>query len=497
MIIDTHCHPDLKPFSFSFAASGAEQYTNSLNPGHQRSIWHRNSLLPEEGLLEKWAGINWFSQSDLGNLFEGGYNVILHSLYPIEKGFMSGGLVADLGVKAITALSDKFLNHLQNKNYTDYWPMLVKEYEYVKQLASTPGNEKTVDVDGVPTAYYIAKSWADIETVQNMGGGVKRISSVLTIEGAHVFGSGMDRNEADWAKISPRVAELKAWEYPVFIIGIGHHFYNGLCGHGVTLADEAIPKLTKIAAEQRYGTGPEFGITPAGKELINALLDDTNGRRILIDIKHFNPRSKLEYYEILDSDKWKDINPPVVVTHGAVIADDIFGENGFYKGDINFTNADILRIAKSGNATDENGHVPGFFGIQLDERRIASKDAIRAAKVREDKAETIEEKREVWAGLVWLQIWHIAKILDRNDLPAYDIQALGSDFDGMINSTRTFPTAASIQYLREPLIAYGKKMMVTQKALLANKYNKDVSVEEIVDKFLGGNAERFLRAYFK
>lgn len=499
MIIDTHCHPDLKPFSESYGTDPARWGKNSINLADKYSIWYTNRISGfDRDIIEARAGLNWFTQSDMGNLFTGGVDVVFYSLYPLEKGFMTGNGLLDLGVQAVTGFNGRFLRHLQS-NVNDYWNQLNMQYEYLKEAASTAANSNIVSVNGRQCAYHLTKNYAEVEANYNNQATVKRLSAVLTIEGAHVFGTGIDYNsEPDWQRLQQRVAQLKAWEHPVFIVGIGHHFFNQLCGHEVTLgAERMVPMPIRNAQLWRTDTN----ITQTGERLITELLDDTNGRRVYIDIKHFNTQSKTRFYEILNAN-WGTANLPIVVTHGAVRGDRLLSNNPFFNQNINFTDADIIKIAQSGYAIDENGkRVPGFFGIQLDERRVASQGALQQAlsvarTIHGHDAAAAQARAEVWAELIWRQIWHIAKTLDAVGLPAYDIQTMGSDYDGIINSIQTFPTAARIPLLRRALIARAQWTLDRQHTLITDAQNQGYTATQIIDKFLGGNAKRFLKAYY-
>src|SRR6185436_2394259 len=102
---------------------------------------------------------------------------------------------------------------------------------------------------------------------------------------------------------------IKAWPFTPFFVTFSHHFYNQLCGHAKSLTG-----IVGGATDQSQGLST--GFTPLGKKVLKELLNNQNGRRIYIDIKHMSALGRKEYFQILDSDyQGQDI--PIVVSHGA------------------------------------------------------------------------------------------------------------------------------------------------------------------------------------
>jgi hypothetical protein len=67
-----------------------------------------------------------------------------------------------------------------------------------------------------------------------------------------------------------------------WFVTFSHHFYNELCGHARSLRS-IIGKIT----DQEDRINSDF--TPLGLEVLDILLDKSDGRRILIDIKTHEP----------------------------------------------------------------------------------------------------------------------------------------------------------------------------------------------------------------
>lgn len=86
-----------------------------------------------------------------------------------------------------------------------------------------------------------------------------------------------------------------------------HHFYNDLCGHARSLRS-IIGKLT----DQETGVNSDF--TPLGLEVLDILLDKSNGRRILIDIKHMSPLGRKRFLDLRKSKYNSEF--PIIISHG-------------------------------------------------------------------------------------------------------------------------------------------------------------------------------------
>jgi hypothetical protein len=183
---------------------------------------------------------------------------------------------------------------------------------------------------------------------------------------------------------------------------------------------------------------------------------------------------------LLDSD-YASENIPIVVSHGAVNGyKNAHGSTTFpgspdlfYKRDINFYDDELLRIARSN----------GLFGIQIDERRIASNVMLWSLSGKFRNKELLFH----FSKLVWNQIEHVAKVLDNSGFPAWDTVCLGSDYDGIVNPIPGYWTQEDIQHLDDNLLIHAnnflKKYPLSQKA----------EPEEVIFKFKCGNALQFLK----
>ncbi len=494
--VDIHCHPAIKAYARSFRK---EPGVHSADPKSPSSIWYRDPPSTFDKVKNYIASLTNFIQSDATSLIKGRVSVVCLSFYPQEKGFFVNKVGTGLISDALTTLASEFgrerIDHLQSM--TSYWEDLKIEMKFLKQQEN-----KEIIIDGKSVSYTIADSYAAIEMAERNGElGETKILFVPTIEGAHVFDQVMDCNvpsntfpdgisSEKLAITLQRVRELRAGEdgliRPAFIT-FAHHFWNGLCGQVRTMSG-----FVKCIIDQENGLGE--GFKNAGLEVARALLRrefDDNGRllpSIMIDIKHMSRRSREDYFNLLAAE-FSDRSIPVIVSHGGVTGLSrpggskvtLAAQEGLYMEDeVNFFDDEIIKIEETG----------GIFGIQLDERRIGSKQALRKAKGNISRRDILY----AWSKLVWNQVRHIAELLDQHNRFAWGIQCLGTDFDGIIDPINGYWTSDHLDdlddYLLKHVFDYLKE--IKGPCPLQQESNRRVSAEEVVDRVMTSNALNLL-----
>ncbi|HTJ49653.1 MAG TPA: membrane dipeptidase, partial [Cyclobacteriaceae bacterium] len=478
--IDFHCHPSMKPYGKSFNNNpiGA----NNANAHQDTSIWHYDAPNLFDRAIQGIAGICKFSQADFSTLAFGEVRIVCASLYPLERGFFNNRL----GTEAISDLVDNFITGVGRarvnavQNVTNYFEDLQREYNFYTAL-----HDQYVETVSGKFKYVIVRNYSEIQ--KYLSEGVDKgdtIFVIITIEGLHVLNSDIDA-QPDAASFLNNLAQVKAWPFPPFFVTFSHHFYNKLCGHAKSLTD-----IVGWATDQSDGINT--GFTPLGKQVVRELLSDRNGRRIYVDIKHMSARGRQEYFQLLETDyPGQDI--PIIISHGAangyqsmtnlsVHAQASLTGNKLLHDDINFYDDEIIRVAKS----------KGIMGLQLDERRVASKETVRQVK----HSVSMGKIRHYRAELLWNQVQHIAELLDRNNLPAWDCIALGTDFEGIINPLNGYLTAETIVQLEQYLERYAYNYMNGPGKNLQYGNNNAIKADEIMNKIFNSNGMNFINRYF-
>lgn len=477
--IDLHCHPALKPFGKSLP-----NRSNSRNPEDSNSVWHAQGPSRLAKMVNRFFGLTKFRQSDFQSVCKGKAQVICAALYPMEKSFLvskfgTGRIIDKLSQLAV-GVSRKRINEVQGT--TDYFTELEAEYDFYRQL-----DGKIIDIDDQPMRYRLVKSFSDIAQNQLEAelDQIPTVSVVLSIEGGHAFNTGIDpkKDMANPTQVMDRVIQVKNWEHAPFFLTFAHHFYNELCGHAASLNG-------LVAAFTSQKRGQDTGMTELGKQVIHTLLDEKKGRRIFLDIKHMSIKARQEYFRML-REEYAGQDIPIVVSHGAVNgkADPVtqtpafeFAIDRFLESDINFYDSELVKIAKSG----------GIFGIQMDERRVASKKELKRAGGAFDRNKRLYRRSRMY----WNQIQHIASVLDFHGLDAWSIQSIGSDFDGIIDPINGFWTHADLPLLASYLTQHATEYLAGEGRKLRQTRNRSVSAAEIIERVSNGNATRFMKTYY-
>ena len=471
--VDLHCHPSLKPYGKSFNGTPGQ---NSPDREDEKSLWFYDSPNFFEAAIQMFTGICKFRQSDLTSLAHGNVRIVCASLYPIERGFFNNkigsGPPSDIAAAFVTSAGLKRVNYIQS--IKNYFEDLEREYNYYRQCEGKPCN-----TDSGIFSYALAKDYSTIETA--LLGGNNTIVIVMTIEGMHVLHEDIDK--PDEAIALQNVQKIKNWPHVPFFVTFAHHFNNHFCGHAKSLFG-IVGKNT----DQSKGLGDPFNDT--GRKVIRALLDNKNGRRIYIDIKHMSAKARHEYIDmVLNDPVLKSEKIPIIISHGAATGRrsmnddtiDIKPTGEFMLNeDINFYDDEIVAMAKS----------KGIMGLQLDERRIANEKTLKAVK----HSPWLGKIRHYRAKLLWNQVQHIAELLDKNGLNAWDSLAIGSDFDGILDPLNGYLTQETMVFLEQYFERYAFNYMSDRGKKLKPK--NQIPADEIVQRIFYDNAWNFIRNYY-
>ena len=537
MFADLHCHPTL--YGFNRMRNGRDQ--------EDPEQFHPWKVLPSDGRkMAAGAHASAYSQCNFAQLSLGRTRLVFASFTPIEKGFLmessEGGRRAFAGealrvMSGVTVLrsarelargdrrgaareagrilrnhgplrtlldrlyvgySAERIRFLLSRQY-DYWDELQREYEFlrksdgVKQTATCQVlRDGAVTEQTVEGRYHLVRGGDQLRSI--IEDQDEDLAVLLTIEGGHVLSMGPDQEPLPDEVILERIAELKRWEFPVFLLTLAHHFDNGVCGHAHTIPDVG---AAVIDQSRRMGEGLERR-RDLGIRVIRELLDldeglqDRGGRRILLDIKHFSPRSRQQYYDEIvrpynrrhaAADRKPSLPPlPVVGTHmgyagvstlkemidAADREDDHRLTGGYYAWGMNLSDEDVHMVHDS----------EGLAGIILDRRVAGAAPGLRIPD-------------EHWPLLLWRQLTGIVDVIMLDDRRKaedkrgiWDRLCIGSDFDGFMHPLPCYPTVLQYQTIAEDLA----------DLLYRHRHTRmidEIGVDAIVEKFAWRNAYEF------
>ncbi len=474
MIIDLHCHPNLKSFNSGF-------------PEPIANIWdalqHNLDSKLAVSIRDLVAHIHMESQCNLDNMVAGDVRVFQLSLYPTERGFLHlrnvptvllGKRRINIVQEVVTGYSESSIKE-QKKHY-NYFEDLQAEYNYVK-------NQQGKSPDG-KSEFIIVNNYTELQKALEKK---NTYIGIITIEGAHVFGTGAPQTDTlSKAKLiellTANIQSIKNWEHPPFIVNLSHHFWNHLAGQATSFKRP----INKLFNQNK---GKNKGITEAGWHAIREMLSTSNGKRILIDTKHMSIASRKEYYAFIDNHNY--VNPnnkiPIISSHACA--------NGFKTMDSSIKQNDIIAKARKGrlykwsiNISDEEAKIihdsEGLIGLMMDKGNLGGIDLIKEIGEIKDNV----KKRKAFAHLFLDNALQLVKAVGEKS--GWNMIALGTDFDGTITHMDPYATAATLPMLQEDLIAY----------LEEKEYHKDLwfgyTPTEIVEKMFSKNAMDFYKKFF-
>lgn len=474
MIIDLHCHPNLKSFNSGYPKPIANMW---------EMIEHKIDSKLAKDLSEITNPVWKASQTNLYSLAEGNVRVFQLSLYPIERGFLHfrnvpnaifGKRRANTLLEVITGYNIDAIEH--QKKYVDYFKELNAEYEYVKKQQGKSPNKKY--------EFILVNNYKELQEALNQD---NTLIGIVTIEGAHVLGTGTDAidklNKGDLINmLTQNIATIKKWDFPPFVINLSHHFWNHLAGHAKSFK-------RPINSFLNQNKGKNKGITETGWHVIRELLSTQNGKRILIDTKHMSAQARKEYYAFVGNHNY--LNPknkiPIISSHACA--------NGFKTIDSSIQKADlIVKTRKSKlfkwsiNISDEEANIihdsEGLIGLMMDKGNLGGVDYVLELTNEKDAL----KQRKLFARLFMRNAFQLVKAVGKKT--AWNMIAFGSDFDGSISHMDPYPTAKELPLLQQDIL----------ELLEQENYNKDwwfgYTPQEITDKIFYKNAMDFYKKFF-
>ncbi|MEM6270001.1 MAG: membrane dipeptidase [Bacteroidota bacterium] len=473
--VDIHAHPTLRAYNTPFRHG-------------RRNLWEPTENDSFNTTISRWARLKTkeiakSSQANLLNCAAGKIRVVFDSLYPVEKGFLNfrklpsavmGRAKADQVLRTVTGIDAHQLKALRQNN--NYFEELCAQYAFLtKGQGGSPDGKYR---------YCLVANWAELETVTREDPDC--IAVVVTVEGAHCFNAGIPQDaDAPPTKrkdVVENVNIIKSWDFAPFFINLSHHFYNELAGHS---------RSFKPPIFQAYNQKPglDTGITDLGWSVVHEMLARDNGRRILIDIKHMSTRSRQEFYRFVES--YNRLNPqdkiPVICSHTGVNEFSTFKDSRrkadrkrkgrgsyFHNWTINLSDEEIRFIHQTG----------GLIGVMLDKGLLGSPEVLQ--QIRE--MESTQQIRQAFVELIVNNIFQVVHAI--GDRSAWDVLAVGTDYDGLITHVDIYPDASALPELKTDLLDY----------LTRTRFRKELwfgyTPEEIVRKIMQTNALAFLRKHF-
>ncbi len=540
---DLHCHPTFK-------------YTLTHIDGQPSPAINEPITIQFKSLATHFRGLAMWvfgepldSQSCFSQVFEGGSNLISHTIYSLENAYTRSSIISQLGCVSNSLNSIKVKAILNGT--TGYFSLA---QEQITLLTELDKHHTSIGAGG--RKLRVINDFSDYDPTDS-----GTLHVILNVEGGHCFYTGQaNTGPTVEQEILGNLKALKKSGVRLLYITLVHHAQNALANHAFAVPSQWAGAGTGVGNVGGFNpTGA--GITPLGRKFIEEALSVQNGQSIYIDIKHMSLGSRMDYYE-LRRQNHPDV--PIIASHMGVTGlswhatqhrgqpiiryvrqrpdyvdvkyNDIISYPltipqpsptspltaptsvvTFNPWSINLFDEDITEILAS----------DGLIGLSLDIRILGMGNDGRVAH--EHEAERFSLNEGLFSVQNHLQHGHN----DVDHLPDHRIQAslahveylcnnllhmvrvgrkvlgervwdhfcLGSDLDGLIvsieyeNNKRI--RANTIPNLRSKLKA--TLPQVAQKMgmpLIVDGTPTDQFLERVLDKFLIGNALRFLKKYY-
>lgn len=476
MVADLHIHPNIKGYGNSKTKN-----SKPFSIDDPSCLWYQDLPTKKDEGVENLLGFTPYRQSDLTTCAESQVTIACVSLYPLEKGFMDIrdksplNMFEKLIATLVSGIGKKRVEEIRSPHF-NYFNDLYGEYQYMVDLHNRPPT-------GGHDFYQLCKNGQSLQQAKP-----DSVQLIVTIEGAHALCNGSDTlNAMNWDKVEDRIKEMKAWDYPPFFITLAHHFYNGLCTQAKSLFDISGKLLDQDLGTRDYEHEPIDSITSPiqdlGLTVIRELLSKTNGRRVLIDVKHMSLDARKQYYQLLKT-AYRGEPIPVICSHGALA---IENEKNFYYHQVNMElETDIQIIYETG----------GLIGIEMDQRILGyNKNRFwkSVGKIfnNQDKQNFIE------AGYFWNQVIRIAEYAYQHQFQTDPWQCicLGSDYDGIINPLNEYRHAGKLDLLFNQLEKHLTLYWSEADCIIPPNHN-GLSAAQVIEKIRYTNLKNFIIQHY-
>lgn len=478
MFFDLHCHPSFKTF------------LSNRNENKRTSCWETLNFLIDANILD--------SQSSLKQLTDGKVKLAVVALHGLEWGFARSGTIK-LAAGLSNHVEKRFIQAIERKDF-GYNELMHAEHRHLVKNTNLPAMNTVKLVNNMNNDFD-----------ENDG----KLHLILAVEGGHNF------YDDGQLVINPQevINNLRYFKDPanprLLYVTLTHLTHSEYCTHAYGM---------KMISHNVF-LPVKKGISDLGKKFINEALENTNGRRILIDIKHMSLVARMEFYKIR---KQKFPDAPILATHmgvtgvsykkkpikrvkekpGKNCVEVFYYRNPgavdtyFNSWSINLYDEDILEIIRSG----------GLIGLSLDQRIIGvgsvSSEIFCPDEYNDQEFALIKKPKyhildhEKYKDPAECRKWHLRHLC--NNLlhiikigsqevgdKAWDHVCLGSDFDGLIDPINGCTNAAQYPDL------FGA--MVQELPVVAKDMGISIPAAKVqprLRQFVYGNAISFLKKHF-
>jgi microsomal dipeptidase-like Zn-dependent dipeptidase len=487
VLSDFHIHSSLKSFNSETIESPWVKMENDCMGHLVRWMVKVTKEMPK------------YSQANFEALVKANVRLACVSIVPIEKKMIMPSLVKDKKshdtTACITGISKKYDYEQLKTEEINYFDDLVSHIEYLLSY-----KDKSHNVDGKS---FMCKFPTSGVQLANLLQETDALAVVLTIEGGHSLTHSIENkdvsNSIEFKTLAlNNVKRLKGilplrdsdasktLDIPIFSLGLNHFFWNGLSGQARTLS-----KAQNLLMSQKSHI--DEGVTPLGVAVVELLLDNTEGRRILVDIKHMSLATRKWYYGFVKEKRKKEDNIPIICTHTGIAGLSWNDEKYTHKDRKNKLNTSFLNnwtINLSNEDILEIYQFKGMIGLQLDKKKLCGSEAL---KLISSTFVGSKQRKEAYIKIIAANVLTIIKAV--NHKKGWDIICIGSDYDGLVTPFEIYPTSAEFGLLATDLVSFFSNPVVISTLFSVEDIKRlmfGFTAMEVVEKIMSSNLREFM-----
>ncbi|MBX2899814.1 MAG: membrane dipeptidase [Cyclobacteriaceae bacterium] len=476
MYVDIHCHPQFKTF------------IGSEHEAERKNCWTNLNFDVGLGILD--------SQSSLSQLVSGQVKLAVVPLYALENVFAKAKLI-QLAAGLSHHAKKRFLQKIEREEY-GYFELMQADLNHLLNSANISPDKQ----------FRLLSAGSQFDPTSS------HLQIMLCAEGGHNFYDNGQRF-GQTQKVIDRLLYFKLPQSPRLVyVTITHLSHSEFCTHAFGM------KMLKSNAFNPKGKG----LSNLGKRFIREALSTTNGKRILIDVKHMSVLTRQQFYA-LRAAEFPDA--PIMASHMGLTGcswqrkpvrkykydnSEACYEVTYYRQpgvldtyfnpwSINLYDEDISEILLSN----------GLIGLSLDQRILGcgtpAKELVSPDEFKEADFKPVAEPRmhqlrmEEYDEVHEVKAWHLRHLCNHilhivkvgrplvGDRVWKQI-AIGSDFDGLIDPINYTTHAGAFKFLFGGLVEWLPRMAVHAGVELP-----PADVQQVVKQVIGENAATFLRKH--
>ena len=277
-----------------------------IHPSMQQQLFNRNLNL-RYVINRTLHGNPMNVRASFPRLHDGGYDVILSTLYVPEKGILNDFPIVKLF---------RFLR-------PDLWRKLILSPPFDATLKIMQDMETAVESSISADVVKMAGSIAELNAILSQPKGQRPIAIIHAVEGAHSLG---DKDASD-EEVMHHLDVL--FQRGVICITLAHFYPNRIVDPCYPFPED----IARLAANPTLWRDLTLGLTDLGKQVVEKMIE----LGMLIDLSHCTPTARQQIYEIVDA---SGKHTPLVASHVGAYAID--------PSPYNLTDREIQRIARDG-----------------------------------------------------------------------------------------------------------------------------------------------------